>query len=156
MTRLRIDLIEQAISVDPHFARCIMGKNLWLIWIAFIVAVFMYLVVGFSLQGMVLLQPDLIQILGMVFFALSLICAAGALLLRWKGIHEPIQMKTLDPQTIEGSQKYLMFSILAWALTETIAIFGLVMMIISGNFYTGLPYSAASLILLALQMPISE
>ncbi|MFB3788109.1 MAG: hypothetical protein ACE15F_17250 [bacterium] len=133
-----------------------MGKNLWFIWIAFIFAVFMYLVVGFFLQGMVSLKPDLIQILGMVFFALSLICAAGALLLRWKGIHEPLQMKTLDLSTTAGQAQYRTLSIFTWALSESIAIFGLVMMIISGNFYTGLPYSAASLILLALQMPRSE
>lgn len=130
-----------------------MGKNLWFIWIAFVFAVFLYVVIGFFLQGTVLLEPTQVKTLEWVFFALSLSCGTGALLLRWKGIHEPIQMKTLNPQTIEGFQKYLMFSLIAWSLTESIAIFGLVMTILSGNFYAGLPYSAASLILLALQTP---
>lgn len=130
-----------------------MGKNLWFIWIAFVFAVFLYVVIGFFLQGTVLLEPTQVKTLEWVFFALSLVCAAGALLLRWKGIHEPIQMKTLDLNTTAGQTKYLTLSILAWALSESIAIFGLVMTILSGNFYTGLPYSLASLILLALQTP---
>ena len=130
-----------------------MDKNLWVIWISFVAAVFLYFGVGYFLQGLVTLEPDLIRVFGMVFFALSLICAAGALLLRWKGIHEPVQMKTLDLSTTAGQAKYLTLSIFAWALSEAIAILGLVMIILSGNFYAGMPFGLASLVLLALQTP---
>ncbi|MGC9327131.1 MAG: hypothetical protein ACP5I1_05835 [Candidatus Hinthialibacter sp.] len=130
-----------------------MRRKLWFLWSAFIYAILIYLVLAYFLVSSKTSNPDFVPIIAMVTILLSVVTAIISVLIRLKLLTGPIQNGSLDIETEQGFQKYQTISIINWALSESIAVFGLILVIISGNFYYVIPYSVISLVLLILHRP---
>lgn len=98
-------------------------------------------------------NPGILPILSGLLIFLSLISAVMSSLVWLKLLKAPIESGTLDIQTATGLQRYQTLSIIIWALDETIAVFGLVLVVISGVVYYAIPFCVVSLVLLVLQRP---
>ncbi|MBN2328459.1 MAG: hypothetical protein JXR73_15050 [Candidatus Omnitrophica bacterium] len=130
-----------------------MRKKLWFLWSVFIDAIVIYLVLAYFLVSSNTSNPDFVPIVAMVTILLSIISAMISILIRLKLLTGPIQNGALDIHSEQGFQKYQTISIVNWALSESVAVFGLILVIISGNFYYAIPYCVISLILLILHRP---
>jgi len=126
---------------------------MWFIWCAFVSSIFLYVGISFVLVQSGSANPGILPILSGLLIFLSLISAVMSSLVWLKLLKAPIESGTLDIQTTTGLQRYQTLSIIIWALDETIAVFGLVLVVISGVVYYAIPFCVVSLVLLVLQRP---
>jgi hypothetical protein len=111
-----------------------------LIWFAFLIAVVIYGVVGYVLgarSGMEVRVP------GTVWLALAVACGAAAIL-------APRFMPTPSGPPASGASTR---DLVVWALDESIAVIGLVSVLLGASTETLVVYVAASLVLLLLHRP---
>lgn len=130
-----------------------MQKTLWFIWGALVYAILLYLGVAFFLVRTSAASPELLTVVAGLTILLSIISCAMSILVWIKLLRAPLQSGTLDLQSESGFQRYQTLSIITWALDETIAIFGLVLVVMSGVIYYAVPFCVISLVLLILQRP---
>ncbi len=130
-----------------------MQKKLWIIWSAFIYAVLIYAGISYFLLQPTISNTEMVPFFAGVTVLMSVISAVMSIVIRVKLLSGPIQDGRLLLDTEAGFQKYQTISIITWALSESIAVFGLILVVISGIFFYVIPYCVVSLGLLLLQMP---
>ncbi|MCB9479939.1 MAG: hypothetical protein H6684_13630 [Deltaproteobacteria bacterium] len=126
----------------------------WIMWYSLLMAVVIYAVVAFVVapnnQNAGSETP---QILTLVLGAVSVSIAAMALFVipRLAPAMRENARKSRGEDGVKGA--FLTYCILRWALVESIAIFGLVIAILSGEPINGMPFIAGSFVLMVLLMP---
>jgi hypothetical protein len=131
-----------------------MQKTLWFIWSAMVYSILIYLGVAYFLvRSTSAASPEFVPAFAIFTIFLALLSVGMSIVIRMKLLSGPMQEGKLDLASPQGMQKYQTISIISWALDETIAIFGLVLVVISGVFYYAIPYCVVSLVLLALHRP---
>lgn len=114
-------------------------------WLVFISAVGGYAAMGFLLPVVVDFGPDLLRILAFTFIAIGVGAGfAGHLLWRRAQQAEP------------GTQQHYTFTLLAWVLDETLALFGLVLAIGGIDTASWLLFLVPSIVLLIVHRPVSR
>lgn len=133
-----------------------MQKTIVSIWVFFLSAIIIY--VGLSY---ILIQTPNNTISNLfplyaVIGILSLVCAVISVVLRLKLINHAIASGTLLPNTEEGTKKIHTYLIIIWAITESIAIYGLILAILAGKFLLCLPCAIVSFAIMIYQHPFIE
>ncbi len=136
-----------------------MQKNFWIIWGAFVSSIIIYIVIAYTMISRVT-SPDIadsyMYMTAIITIICSIISAISSIILRAKLINSSIEDGTLDIKSEEGLKKYLTLSVINWVLSESIAVFGLIMMVLSGVFYYVIPYCVVSIALLIIHIPRFE
>jgi hypothetical protein len=84
---------------------------------------------------------------------MSVVVAVGTLIYRRRALVEPIQAGQLDPSSKEGFAKAFTPLILNLVLTESIAIYGLVLAFLSHRPGLALPFAIGAFALMYLHRP---
>jgi len=115
-------------------------KVIWILWLALINSLFIYLVVGyFTRQNNPPAEPaevlpTLTAVLGFVSIAISVVIFA------------------IGPR-IAKNNNFFTYSIIRWAMSESIAIYGLVLFILGASWYVFGGFFIWSLFMLIIFMP---
>jgi hypothetical protein len=123
-----------------------------LLWITLCVAQLIYLVVVYTMPP----PQDPQAVAGGIFPALlfaAISIAVGTLIYRRRALVVPIQSGRLDLNTQQGLAKAFTPYILNLVLSEAVAIYGLVLSMLSGEFLYTVGFVAAGLSLLYLHRP---
>ena len=125
-----------------------MQKTLWFVWSVFVYSIVLYLGVAYFFLDSSISNPDVVPAVAGVTILLSVVSGVMSVVIRVK-----LLSKSMDMNSDKDVQKYQTISIINWALSESIAVFGLILVVISGVFYYAIPYCVVSLVLLILHRP---
>jgi len=125
-----------------------MQKTLWFVWSVFVYSIVLYLGVAYFFLDSSISNPDVVPAVAGVTILLSIVSGVMSVVIRVK-----LLSKSMDMNSDKDVQKYQTISIINWALSESIAVFGLILVVISGVFYYAIPYCVVSLVLLILHRP---
>jgi hypothetical protein len=125
-----------------------------IVWLALLASQVLYLAVPYlvTLGG----EPLPAMARTRLFFALAAVAAvtgAGSLVYRQRALVAPIAAGRLDPRTPEGSARAFAPYVLNLVLTESIAIHGLVLALVSHERLVALPFALAAFALMAVHRP---
>lgn len=124
-----------------------MEKTLKIIWIAFLAATFAYLVLAFFLtrSGEPNVDPVILAVVAIVAISEGVVTLAWSMNYR-RQLYEQRSSggAAFDPQ------KHQTTAIIVWAMSESVAVLGLVMAILFNSFYLILPFWALGVVLLML------
>ena len=120
---------------------------LWMIWGSLITAIFIYLFIVDSQTDGRVESENISRILVFILGGVSLFLLAVSLLVRRKAVQAAANP---DPAKLG---MVLTFSIFAWAMSEAIAIFGLLLGLLGAEFKTCAPFFLVSMIALAIHAP---
>lgn len=124
-----------------------------MLWLAMMNSVVIYVVVAAFVE-----LPPNDEVVGVAWPALAGVAgaiAAGSIALRRRALVEPIRAGALDPRTPEGLARAQTPFLLGLVLSESVAIFGLVLSLLSGDLRWVLAFGAGALALLWLHRPTS-
>jgi len=113
----------------------------WILWAAIFVSIFIYAFVGAMLKQ-TLEKPPSADILPLIIPVLIAISAG-----------ETAMVLFVLGKLLAKKSNYLSYCVVRWALAESIAIFGLVILILGAEMKTSLLFFAWSAVLLFLTMP---
>lgn len=99
------------------------------------------------------ISTNYIIMVAVITMICTIVSGVSSIIIKVKFISSSIDDGTLDIKSEDGLKKYLTYSIINWALSASIAVFGLIMMVLSGVFYYVLPYSIISIALLIIHKP---
>lgn len=125
------------------------------LWWALVASLFVY--VGVAL----VVAPDgtpspvagaLAPVLGVVAVGLGI----GTIVYRRRALVEPIQSGRLDPRTPEGMGRALPAFILNVVLSESVAIFGLVLSLLAASPFYAVAFAAGALVLMVVHRPTAS
>lgn len=125
-----------------------MQKTLWFVWSVFVYSIVLYLGVAYFFLDSSISHPGVVPAVAGVTILLSVVSGVISVVIRVK-----LLSKSMDMSSDKDVQKYQTISIINWALSESIAVFGLILVVISGVFYYAIPYCVVSLVLLILHRP---
>ncbi len=125
-----------------------MQKTLWVIWSVFVYSIVLYLGGAYFFLDSSVSNPGVVPAVAGVTILLSVVSGVMSVVIRVK-----LLSTSLDMNSDKDVQKYQTISIINWALSESIAVFGLILAVISGVFYYAIPYCVVSLVLLILHRP---
>ena len=111
-------------------------------WLVFICAVGGYAALGFALPIVIDFGPELLRILAFTFIAIG-VSAGLAGHLCWRKAQ----------QAAPGTQPHYTFTLLAWALDETLALFGLILALGGIDTASWLLFLVPSVALLIVHRP---
>jgi len=130
-----------------------MVRKLNIIWICFFSAIFVYSALAFILNKISISVPDN-PVLLLVIAVIAFSSCALSFVLRSRMIVQPIHNGSLDVKSEEGMKKLLANFIVVWAVCESIAIVGLVAVILSGNPILYAPFALVSVTLMLVNHPL--
>jgi F0F1-type ATP synthase membrane subunit c/vacuolar-type H+-ATPase subunit K len=125
-----------------------------ILWFTLLASQVIYLVVPWvvTLQGPAP-DPAFVQRFAWILGGISVVTAAGTLVYRRRALVAPIQAGQLDPDSPEGMARAFTPFILNLVLTESIAIYGLVLAFLSRSPLLALPFALCAFILMFLHRP---
>lgn len=146
-------------------------KNFWVIWGALLFSVFIHMFLAYqnvkqtqenpSYQAQQAIEEAIGQPLQpknksnfIIFFSLSLVAAAASFLLK-KLFHTSI-LKNPNLSSMTAVQYFSRLFpgyVVSWALSESTAIFGLILTFSTKNFSNMLPFAALAIVLLIIHRP---
>jgi F0F1-type ATP synthase membrane subunit c/vacuolar-type H+-ATPase subunit K len=94
-----------------------------------------------------------VRTFALVLAGISVITAAGTLVYRRRALVEPIQAGRLDPDSPEGTAHAFTPYILNLVFTESIAIYGLVLALVSRSPLAALPFAVGAFVLMWVHRP---
>ena len=103
------------------------SQQLWVVWACLVSSLFIYAAIPLLLQPPPVPPPPPQAILVGALAFVGLVTAAATILLRRFAILQPAQSGTLDITTETGAARFFTISLLAWVLSESIGIYGLVL-----------------------------
>jgi hypothetical protein len=122
------------------------------LWWALLASQLVYVVVAYAKAP---LHPATvpIEILTFALALVSLATAIGTTIYRRKALVDPIQAGRLDPGTPQGRVKTFMPFIINLALSESLAIYGVLLTLLSGRMIYCAAFTAGSLLLFYVHRP---
>lgn len=124
------------------------------VWFVLLVSQVLYLALPYvvELEGR---RPDtgFLSPFTLALAAIAVVTAAGTLVYRRRALVEPIQSGRLDPTSPSGAVHAFSPIILNLVLTESIAIYGLVLGLLSGSATRGLPFAIGAFVLMWVHRP---
>lgn len=130
-----------------------MRKDLVVIWGSFIAAPVIYIGISMFIAPTMSPQGAIVMPLSIGFGCMATIFAMVSIVMRMRMVIEPLQNKTIRSDTAEGEKLIQTKLIVIWAMVEAIAIFGLVLAILSANYLYSLPFCVVSFLLLFFHHP---
>jgi uncharacterized membrane protein YhaH (DUF805 family) len=129
-------------------------QSRWAIWAAMAVSLLVYLAIPLFLPAppMAYETTDF----GVLFTALGVVAvltSVASLLLRRAVVIQPLQRGTLDPDSATGAQRLTQALVLTWALSEAVAIYGLVLYLLTRQVQLMVPFIMMSACLLVVHAP---
>ena len=121
----------------------------WIIWGALVSSLSLYVGIALVIQPCGGCPPALLAAMASVAGTTAL----ASVVIRVRLLVRPAHAGRLDLRQPEGAQRFLVISILTWALSESVAIYGFACFMLSGSFAVMLPFIAASLALFAYHAP---
>ena len=125
-----------------------------ILWFVLVLSQGLY-VLAASLVPAVDMDGELVPTLGGILALMAIGVAVGSAAFRKKAIVEPIQSGKLDPTTREGLARAFTPFILNLVLSEAVAIWGLVLSLISGDLGWVVGFVAGGLALMWYHRPTS-
>ncbi len=125
---------------------------LWIVWGAMFASLAAYAVLPLLLPGSGEADP----ILPLVTALLGALAAANALasvVLRALALVRPLRCRRLELGTPEGVQRFFTISLLNWALSESVALFGVVLFVFSRDPGLLHPFLAGAALLMLWHAP---
>lgn len=127
-------------------------KTYWMIWAAFVIAVFHYPVIA------LFVFPTPAEGGGEILFTyifgfVGLVCGMGSLFVWSRMIVEPFREGKLKVDLESNPPKLNPLFIIAWALAEAPAVYGIVAAVLEPVQYATIGFSAFSLLILLLESP---
>lgn len=136
------------------------GLKAWILWAALTLSIPIYLIVGYFVTrnpvGEHNLDPNLKHIL--MILACVMVAGSFAVATISKTIQSRSSTRRLSDEQSPPMDfnRWLTFNIIRWALHESIAIYGLVLTIISANLSEMIPFAIAAVALNLLSMPSAQ
>ena len=131
-----------------------MTRTIWIIWGAFLTAGVLYLAVGYLItqgrRSAPLAEPEYLNDLRTIFYALAGILLLGGFWLRRRLMNRAHSEPTA---ALIGAQAAM---VVGWALSETVAILGLALVLLGGRWQVGLPFIGLAFVAIVLQRPETE
>ncbi len=127
-----------------------MSRNLQTMWFAFVAATFVYAAVAYlQVRGRPAdaAVPEVIATLKPLFYALTILLIAGAFWLRRRTLTKSYPSREHALMSIQ------MAAVGGWALTEAVAIFGLVLVLLGGRIVDAALFLLVSLGAMLKQRP---
>jgi hypothetical protein len=128
--------------------------TLRVLWLALLASQVIYLVVPYvaEVAGR---RPDpgVLNTLTLILAGISLATGAGTIVYRRRALVDPIQAGRLDPDSPDGAAKAFSPIILNLVLTESIAIYGLVLALLSGSPSRAVPFALGAFVLMWVHRP---
>ena len=124
-----------------------------ILWYALLFSQVVYLYVPTRLAGGSTASPESVDRISLVLAAVAIGVGVATLIVRRRMLVAPIQTGQLDPDTPEGFQKAFVPFILNLALTESIAIHGLVIALLSREPVRAWPFAVAAFALMFWHRP---
>jgi F0F1-type ATP synthase membrane subunit c/vacuolar-type H+-ATPase subunit K len=125
-----------------------------ILWIALLASQVVYLAVAFIVRPAGQPLPSLaVSRLFFTLAALAVVTAVGSMLYRRKALVAPIQAGRLDPNHADGFAQAFAPFVLGLVLAESIAIYGLVLALLSHEPSFALPFALLAFVLTGLQRP---
>ena len=129
--------------------------TLRILWIALLASQVIYLVVAFILPAGSAADPGTVDTLSFLLGGVAISIAAGTLVYRRRALVAPIQTGRVDPNTPEGFPKVFVPFVLNLVLSESIAIYGLVLVLLSHDPLRALPFAIGAFVLMYLHRPMA-
>lgn len=125
-----------------------------LVWFALLSSQVIYLAIPFVIRfaGQPA-DPSFVRLLSVALGSVSLVVAIGTLIYRRRALVEPIRAGELDPSSQQGFARAFTPLILNLVLTESIAIYGLVLALLSHRPGSALPFAIGAFVLMYLHRP---
>jgi hypothetical protein len=124
-----------------------------ILWFALLLSQVIYLVVASVLPGDPASSPASVSVISLALAIVSIGIAALTLVMRRRALVAPIQAGQLDPNTPEGHQRAFVPFIINLVLTESIAINGLVIALLSREPQRAYPFAIAGFALMYWHRP---
>jgi hypothetical protein len=128
-------------------------QQLWVVWACLVISLFIYGAIPLLLQPPPVPPPPPQAILIGALAFVGLMTAAATILLRRFAILQPAQSGTLDITTEAGAARFFTISLLAWVLSESIGIYGLVLFLLYRVPALLYPFLSAAVLLLIFHAP---
>ncbi len=129
-------------------------RLLFTVWGAFIVSTLALFAVAYLViaQGAAL-DPAFAAKEQATFAVAAFVLALGSNILLRHFLYLPLARGVLESVSAEGQRRIMLSCIVAWAMTEGMAILGLVLALFAGDFQVFLPFGGGGLLLLLLRKP---
>ena len=130
--------------------------TLRVLWLVLLGSQVIYLVLPFVLQpaGQPS-DPSFVRTVSLALGSVSAVVGVGTIVYRRRALVAPIQAGHLDPNTTEGLAKVFRPFVLNLVLTESIAIYGLFLALLSQGPRPALPFAIAAFVLMYLHRPMA-
>ncbi len=129
-------------------------RLLFVIWGAFILSttgLFAVVYVGVaSGEG---LNPAFAAKEQVTFAVVAFALALGSNILLRHFLYLPLARRILESESVAGQRRILVSCVVAWAMTQGMAVLGLVLALLAGSFQVFLPFGGGGLALLLLRKP---
>lgn len=132
----------------------IKAASLWIVWAALSGSVLACAVIAFlQTRAAASIDASFPQTLYLVLLGMGLSNALVSVVIRQFLLVRAVRRGTLDLQTSAGSQRAFVLFLVTWALSETLGIFGLVIVLLGASFVSGIPFWGLALVLMLLHRP---
>ena len=122
------------------------------LWWALVVSLFINVLVAYLVPLPVDLRAP-IELLTPLFAAATLAIAVGTVVYRRRALADPIQSGQLDPRTPAGFQQAFRPFIINLLLSESVGIYGLLLVFLSGDPDYSVAFTAVALVLMYVHRP---
>ncbi len=130
---------------------------LWVLWAALAGSILACAAVAFlQTRTTALADASFPQTLYWVLLGMGLSNALVSIVIRQFLLVRAVRRGTLDLQTSVGLQRAFVLFLVTWALSETLGIFGLVIVFLGAHFASGIPFWGLALLLMLLHRPTSN
>ena len=126
-------------------------RILWTIWASLAGSLVIYLAVAWVVAQGEGRPPN--PLLAALLALVGVGLAAASLVLRRARLLDPIRSGKLDPRSLAGVSAVQRTSILLWALSESVALSGLILGVVHATLLPVLPFVGLSAILFAVHAP---
>jgi len=126
-----------------------------IIWIALLASQVIYLIVAFKASGGPSVNPSVVTTFSITLAAVAIGLAVATIFLRRRALVSPIQAGKIDPNAQEGLSKILPTVLINLCFTESIAVDGLVLALVSHEPGRALPFAAGAFVLMYVHRPMA-
>ena len=165
------------LSRDLRLAIARTERILWVIWLALLSAIVIYVALAFFIggQGEALVAADQLRILNLILPVIAVAIVAAALLWHRIALSEASTARRMKPAEVRGGRggrgdsstglseieqrllslapHYLNVMIVTWALIEALCLMGLVLVFLLRGPLLILPYAGVSIVLMVIMRP---
>ena len=162
------------LSRDLRLAIARTERILWVIWLALLSAIVIYVALAFFIggQGEALVAADQLRILNLILPVIAVAIVAAALLWHRIALSEASTARRMKPADFRGGRgdssaglseieqrllslapHYLNVMIVTWALIEALCLMGLVLVFLLRGPLLILPYAGVSIVLMVIMRP---